>query len=175
MIHVLNTMPALARARTRTSAPLRSARIELERWLARIRFDDLGGIDDLRDPSGDARRSYLRLPTRADCEAWLICWPIGSSAPLHDHGGADGVAAVLTGQLHERRYLASAQRWIEQAWKPGAIIELAVPTCHAVHNLEPRVSYSIHVYAPRLDSMTFYEQNAEGGIERVRQEARSEW
>jgi hypothetical protein len=153
-----------------TSAILRA---ELERWLRRIRFDDLE--PELSQPAAEPRRSYIRLPSGPSSEAWLISWPAGSCAPLHDHGVAQGMAAVLSGELLELRFLRDSQRWAESRWQPGAIIELAARTCHEVHNVSDHMAYSLHVYSPRLDSMTYYGRTADGRIHPLRSEAAHQW
>ena len=48
-------------------------------------------------------------------ELWLIRWPDGSSAPMHDHGGAAGVARVLEGALSERVFVAGRSAGLARA------------------------------------------------------------
>jgi hypothetical protein len=126
--------------------------------------------------SGVVERAYMRLPPAAECwEAWLIRWPPGSLAPLHDHGSAHGLAQVLTGSLSELCFTPRVTVARRRDWKPGAEIELARGTCHEVRNVEARVAYSIHVYAPRLEHMTFYDRAAGGELRPLRQERSREW
>jgi predicted metal-dependent enzyme (double-stranded beta helix superfamily) len=126
--------------------------------------------------AGTIERAYLRLaPAAIRCEAWLIRWPPGSLAPLHDHGAAHGVAHVLRGALHELRFTSGLAAARSRDWKPGAAIELALGTCHEVRNTGLLVAYSIHVYAPRLEHMTFYDRGATGELRPLRQERSREW
>jgi predicted metal-dependent enzyme (double-stranded beta helix superfamily) len=147
------------------------ARLELERWLERMRFERSA----LTGHAHRSERSYVRLSAAVDCEAWLICWPPGSQAPLHDHGRAQGVAAVLSGELSERFYQRSSQLWFTRTWKQGVIVELERHTCHEVHNALAHTAHSIHVYSPRLESMTFYTPTSEGGVRPLRQEEANQW
>lgn len=112
-----------------------------------------------------SRRSYALLTSAADrCEAWLICWPPGTGAPWHDHGAASGLARVIGGVLHEARHVPLAARAAERRWRVGETIELPFGVRHEVQNLASRAAYSLHVYAPRLAHMTFYERNAAGEL-----------
>ncbi|HET6332509.1 MAG TPA: hypothetical protein VFG30_04820 [Polyangiales bacterium] len=126
--------------------------------------------------AGVLERAYLRLsPAALRCEAWLIRWPPGSVAPLHDHGLAHGLAQVVTGTLHELQFAPRVKVARQRDWKPGAEIELPRGTYHEVRNRCARVAYSIHVYAPRLEHMTFYDRGAGGELRPVRQEREREW
>jgi hypothetical protein len=180
--------PPRARAAVRSVDSQRSAaRIELECWRARLSFDDLPRAPTAYAPG--AARSYLRLPACVGCEAWLISWPPDSCSPLHDHGGARGFASVLHGELRECVRLAqpalersnqstrnsSANRWLERAWQTGGVIEIASDACHEVWNASTQTVYSLHVYEPKLASMTFYERTAAGGVRALRDERAEQW
>lgn len=125
-----------------------------------------------REPT---ERSYLRLGVSPGAEAWLIRWPPGSLAPLHDHGAAHGLARVIQGALHEWRFEPGSAHPRLRKWTPSRAVELAHGTCHEVRNLMRDTAYSIHVYAPRLSHMTFFARTASGELEPLRREAASEW
>jgi predicted metal-dependent enzyme (double-stranded beta helix superfamily) len=153
--------------------------IALERALVaccrQVHDQQLVDIFEARE-AGAVERAYLRLePTAIYYEAWLIRWPPGSVAPLHDHGGAHGVAHVLGGALHELRFTPGLAAPQHRDWLPGAEIDLALGTCHEVRNTAQAVAYSVHVYAPRLERMTFYDRGAAGELRPVRQERSREW
>lgn len=120
-------------------------------------------------------RTYRRLTAGPGAEAWLIRWPPGSVAPLHDHGAAHGLARVIRGALHEWRFEPGSAPPCQREWTPGRTIELAHGTCHEVRNPTRETTYSIHVYAPRLAHMTFYARAASGALEPLRREAASHW
>jgi predicted metal-dependent enzyme (double-stranded beta helix superfamily) len=140
-----------------------------------VRDDRLLDLFEARE-AGVTERAYLRLTSAAvRCEMWLIRWPAGSLAALHDHGPAYGVAQVLTGTLHELRFVDGVSAVQRRDWKPGAVIELARGICHEVRNISAQVAYSIHVYSPRLEQMTFYDRGARGELRALRQERSREW
>jgi hypothetical protein len=90
-------------------------------------------------------------------DAWLISWPPGGAVEFHDHGESAGAFVVLHGTLVElepsevdgalhRRSLSSGAR---RAVTPGAV--------HDVVNESATPALSVHVYAPPLRTMTFYD------------------
>jgi predicted metal-dependent enzyme (double-stranded beta helix superfamily) len=140
-----------------------------------VRDERLLDLFEARE-AGAVERAYLRLsPAAIRCEAWLIRWPPGTLAAIHDHGPAFGVAQVLTGTLHESRFTHGVSAAQHRDWKPGAEIELARGICHEVRNTGVQVAYSIHVYSPRLEQMTFYGRGARGELRPLRQERSREW
>ena len=164
-----STTPSLANA---TEVPaLAAAQRELAHWRARLRFNDLESIDVY---PRDAQRSYVRLPSHAGCEAWLIVWPPGSRAPLHDHGVASALASVLRGELSEALQLGS-DPFIQRTWRAGVTLEIPEGARHEVWNAGERTAYSLHVYTPRLASMTFYEHTEGGGLQVLRSERAEDW
>lgn len=166
------SMPAgVARVRTRNARfdSVRAQR-ELARWQARLASLDLSEWQFL--PRDDSR-SYLRLPSAAGCETWLIHWPPGSGAPLHDHGEASAVAMVLRGELRERSFFRG--EWSERLWQTQLAVELPKSIRHAVWNESSEDAYSVHVYAPQLSSMTFYEHTADGALTAIRSEGAEQW
>jgi hypothetical protein len=146
------------------------ARRELARWQARLASLDLSQWQYL---PRDDNRSYLRLPSASGCETWLIRWPPGSSAPLHDHGDASAVALVLRGELRERAFYRG--ECLERLWQTQLVIELPKDVRHAVWNESSEDAYSVHVYAPQLTSMTFYEHTADGSLKAIRSEGAEQW
>jgi hypothetical protein len=146
------------------------ARCELERWQVRLAAMDLG---DWQFHPRDKSRSYLRLPSLSECETWLIRWPPGSEAPLHDHGDASAVAWVLRGQLREQVFSATGA--FERGWQSHDSIELPKYIRHAVWNESKQDAYSVHVYAPSLARMTFYEHTASGILRAIRTEEATQW
>ena len=149
------------------------AQRELWYWRRRLLFDSTLASGAVY-PRG-AKRSYLRLPSRAGCEAWLICWPPGARSPLHDHGGASALATMLSGELHETLQSPEDQRWSQRVWHAYEAIELPADTRHEVWNASDVTAYSLHVYAPRLASMTFYERLRDGEVLALRHERADQW
>jgi predicted metal-dependent enzyme (double-stranded beta helix superfamily) len=150
---------------------LAAARRELSRWRARLCFDDL---ETLGVYPRDAQRSYLRLPSRGGCEVWLIVWPPGSRAALHDHGEASAVASVLCAELRESLALGAGP-FSQRTWQAGAVLEIPRGARHEVWNAGEQTAYSLHVYTPKLASMTFYERTPSGALTPLRSERAEDW
>ena len=146
------------------------AQRELARWRTRLGSLDL---DEWQFQPRAGSRSYIRLPSLGGCETWLIRWPPGSEAPLHDHGDASAVAQVLRGELRERANLHD--KWFERAWQRQAEVELPKHIRHHVWNESKEDAYSVHVYAPSLARMTFYEHTVNGMLRAIRTEESSQW
>ena len=138
------------------------------------------------------KRWYVPLLEGDDFEAWLLGWPVGEGIELHDHGSSSGAIAVLEGTLLETYIEASD--WVrpggrpfpsgsrrrdqgETPWPPrhrrlpeGALVSFEPDHIHDVVNGGARQALSIHVYSPRLRSMTFYENRPDRGLAAVRTE-----
>ena len=93
-------------------------------------------------------------------EAWVISWPPGGAIELHDHGGSSGAVVVAEGELVET---AVAENWrgtlgttrtVLPAW---ASVTFDRTHVHEIVNMGPDLAISVHVYAPRLTAMTYYE------------------
>jgi predicted metal-dependent enzyme (double-stranded beta helix superfamily) len=114
----------------------------------------------VRHVPGD--RWYLPLLEQDDLCAWLITWAPGTLLPFHDHGTATGALAIVAGELVEE---VSTRSRVEAGLPPshlnrlpaGTIEPLVADLVHEVRNEGLVPAVSIHVYAPRLDGMTFYE------------------
>jgi hypothetical protein len=143
---------------------------ELARWQARLAGQELQHWE--LSPRDD-NRSYVRLPSAPGCETWLIRWPPGSSAPMHDHGEASAVALILRGELRERAF--ADERWFDRIWAVDSTVELPRHIRHTVWNESDQDAYSVHVYAPGLSSMTFYEQCEAGILRAIRTEGAEQW
>jgi predicted metal-dependent enzyme (double-stranded beta helix superfamily) len=146
-----------------TTAPASIAR-ELadaaELWWPRVRRDT-------------GQRWYVPLLEEPDFEAWLLGWPIGQGIELHDHGSSSGALVVVEGTLLETYVDTSdrvAGRLRHRRLPEGASIAFGPDHIHDVVNGGARQALSIHVYSPRLRSMTFYEDTPDRGLAAVRTE-----
>ena len=114
----------------------------------------------VRHVPGD--RWFLPLFEQDDLCAWLISWAPGTLVPLHDHGTATGALAVVGGELVEQ---VSSRARVEAGLPPshvnrlpaGSIEPLVADLVHEVRNEGSVLAVSVHVYAPRLDAMRFYD------------------
>jgi predicted metal-dependent enzyme (double-stranded beta helix superfamily) len=115
---------------------------------------------ELADLATGAERAWRLVADSDAYEAWVIGWPAGGALELHDHGGSRGVVSVVAGSLLETSVahfgdrLALRTRTVSAATSP---LSIGVGRIHDVTNLGPGPALSVHVYSPRLTSMTFFE------------------
>ncbi len=143
--------------------------------LANFSATDLGPFLHFKDERYTRNLVY----NSATFEVIVLCWPPGSSTPIHDHGEQWGWVRVLKGALEETRYSSQDQPDHldeTQVWSPKVHSQQVIPAGRAVaavnskygiHRLaaldEPTVS--LHVYAKPLASCLVF--GAPGGqIER---------
>lgn len=140
-----------------------------ERWQRLVDFDPL-------------TRYYAQLESDERHEAWLLTWLPGQGTPWHDHGHDHGPSAgsfvVLQGVLTEQvagyrsaRDLDDARRATGPAITlgPGDQRSFGGPHLHRVTNVGPDPVVSLHVYAPKLTTMTTY-RSVDGVLEPVADE-----
>ena len=130
---------------------------EVARSLAGQRWEPL---IEFREP-----RWYRRVAEGPGWEAWLLSWLPGQSTGLHDHGGSAGAFAVLRGAVDEVLPLpsrpdsddaeAGRTRLARRRYRAGQV--RAFPA-HHLHDVAAggELAVTLHVYAPRLVSMTRY-------------------
>jgi hypothetical protein len=107
-------------------------------------------------------RWYAPLFSIPGAAGWLITWAPNTGLPAHDHGGAAGTLAVVRGELRERfttteRAAAGAPAWEARRLAAGSLTSFASDHVHEVVNRGVEPAVSIHVYAPGLDEMVFYD------------------
>jgi quercetin dioxygenase-like cupin family protein len=127
-------------------------------------------IPELR---GIHERSWVLLAVTDLFEAWAIGWPPGGRIELHDHGLSKGAVVVVAGTLTETT-VRSTHRGV--ALIGTHRVAAGDHRCfgpHYVHDLindgdEPAIS--VHVYGPRLSTMSYYELTPSGRLDQVRTE-----
>lgn len=124
---------------------------------------------------GTDARWYVPLLVEDDFEAWLLGWPTGEGIELHDHGPSSGALVVVEGTLLETSVAASdwvrpGARLRHRRLPEGSLVSFGPDHIHDVVNSGTRRALSIHVYSPRLRSMTFYENRPDRGLAAVRTE-----
>jgi len=123
-----------------------------------------------------AEREWQLVAESEAFEAWIIGWPSGGSLELHDHGGSRGMLSVVAGRLVETSVaqlgarLTLRARTVSAATRPLWIGRNRV---HDLTNRGPGPALSVHVYSPRLTSMTFFAM--EGGKLQVRRTEHLGW
>ena len=164
-----DTLPAPVLPGLRLGSVLQRLVTEVD-WASRVRYD----VD---------RRWYGRLdvdasPDGVAVEAWLLSWWPGQRTGLHDHGGSAGAFAVLRGQLREDTVRAPAGSPPQLRGRTLRASEQRVFGPHHLHeviNDGPEPAVSIHVYAPRLTSMTRYRWTEHGPEVTAVEKAGTDW
>jgi predicted metal-dependent enzyme (double-stranded beta helix superfamily) len=112
------------------------------------------------DVDRPSRRTRDLMVVSEDFEAWVVAWPSGGSIELHDHGEAVGAVVVAKGQLVETVVsgpVGAALGTKSTVLSQGSSISFGATHVHDIINVGPDTAVSVHVYAPRLTSETFYE------------------
>ncbi len=129
-----------------------------------------GDIAELR---GLARRSWILLAVTDLFEAWAIGWPPGGRIELHDHGESHGAVAVATGALVES-IVQPTTRGVAllgtHRIPAGQYRRFGPHYVHDIINDGDDDAVSVHVYGPRLDTMTYYRLDGRGRLEAGRTE-----
>ena len=125
------------------------------------------------DAPGVTERSWRLVARTRDFEAWLIAWPVGGRVELHDHGRSRGAMSVIGGRLVEavpQRQDSGRLSLVVRAARAGETLGFDAGHVHDVVNRGPEPALSLHVYSPRLRSMTFYSMEVDRLVPR-----RVEW
>ena len=110
-----------------------------------------------RAPRG---RGWELMASGALFEAWVITWPPGGGIELHDHGESAAVIAVRSGDLvetHVARADAGGVALRSRTLRSGDVTAVDRHHVHDIVNASGMESTSVHVYSPRLTSMTYYD------------------
>jgi len=110
-------------------------------------------------------RSWEILASSETFEAWVIGWPPGGAIELHDHGDSAGAVVVAGGELVETLVAEQTDGSVtttSRTMEEGTSWTMSRRYVHDVVNLSSAAAVSVHVYAPRLTSMTHY--RIDGGL-----------
>jgi predicted metal-dependent enzyme (double-stranded beta helix superfamily) len=143
---------------------------ERAQWLPTVQFDA-------------AQRWYRRVDTShlgdaLDVEAWILSWLPGQGTGLHDHGGASGAFAVVTGTLHEhsaRTGLSGPPRLLTSSRTSGQLRTFGSHHLHDVVNVGNEPAVSVHVYSPTITTMTRYRWTRRGAVVTAVERAGADW
>lgn len=109
------------------------------------------------------RRWYAHLLHTGTLEVWLIGWGVGQDTDLHDHGGSSGAVAVCGGALDEQHTVLGHRGSLRtRTHDRSALLEFGPTYVHNLGNIGPGPATSVHVYAPPLKCMNFYEHTDAG-------------
>jgi predicted metal-dependent enzyme (double-stranded beta helix superfamily) len=115
--------------------------------------------------SHPSTRTGRRVLVTDAYDAWLLRWPPGTRVAPHDHGGSAGAFAVVAGELTELRWHGALRS--ARTVEPGQVVTIDPDVVHDVVATGPDAAYSLHVYAPPLSSMGFYDSAGVGLVERL--------
>jgi predicted metal-dependent enzyme (double-stranded beta helix superfamily) len=124
-----------------------------------------GAHEVVLDPD---RRWYRRLHADPFVDVWLISWVAEQSTELHDHAGSLGALTVVSGVLHEQRWVPSAGALRTRRLRAGRGATFALGHVHDVVNTEPAHAVSVHAYSPPLTAMSYYAVDDSGALRRTR-------
>jgi predicted metal-dependent enzyme (double-stranded beta helix superfamily) len=113
-----------------------------------------------RDLGRPQRRHWELLAAADEVEAWVIAWPPGGAIEFHDHGASSGAVVVTAGQLTESEVFAGPDGSAvvhTRELVAGASVVFGTGHLHDLVNRSESPAVSVHVYAPRLTEMTFYD------------------
>jgi hypothetical protein len=128
------------------------------------------GIAGLRSGS---ERTWVLVAVTDLFEAWAIGWPPGGKIELHDHGPSRGAVVVAAGALTETTVRATEHGVALIGTHRLGVGDHSQFGSHYVHDLSNHgdgAAVSVHVYGPRLTTMTYYGLDQCGRLGTVRTE-----
>ena len=116
-----------------------------------------------------AQRRWVELDSSPYLQIWLLCWPAGTGTSWHDHGDSAGAFLTVSGTLREQT--SHGHRRIDRTLIAGQGRSFGPNHVHHVSNVGLETAFSVHLYTPRLTTMTRYELTPTGlqvmGIDRA--------
>jgi len=106
---------------------------------------------------GMTTRRWELLAASDTFEAWVIGWPPGGTIALHDHGDSAGAVVVAGGELVETLVAEGFDGSVSTSSRTmiaGTSWSMGSRHVHDVVNHGSLPAVSVHIYAPRLTSMT---------------------
>jgi hypothetical protein len=122
---------------------------------------------------GVTERSWVLLAVTDLFEAWAISWPAGGSIELHDHGRSHGAVVIAAGALVETTVRVSRGGVAvigSHRLSAGEHRRFGPHYVHDLTNDDALPAVSVHVYGPRLTTMSYYGLSTDGRLDRVRTE-----
>jgi predicted metal-dependent enzyme (double-stranded beta helix superfamily) len=119
------------------------------------------------------QRSWVLLAVTDLFEAWAIGWPPGGHIELHDHGQSNGAVTVVRGALTETTVRATDRGVALIGTHHVGAGDHRTFGPHYVHDLTNDGlddAISVHVYGPKLKTMTYYEMDPHGRLDTTRTE-----
>ena len=110
-------------------------------------------------------RYFAQLYRDENVDVWLICWLEQQETGFHDHDRSSGAVYVCEGTLLEDRLNFNGRGFVEttRKWVAGTVFDFDAAYIHRMRG-GPEPSTSIHVYAPALWRMGYYEPDRSGAL-----------
>ena len=108
-------------------------------------------------------RTGARVLSNETFDVWLLRWPRGTGVDPHDHGASVGGFAVVEGVLEEIRWRDGVRS--SHVVRPGQVATVERGVVHDVVGVTDG-ALSVHVYAPPLRAMTFYDESGQLAVRR---------
>lgn len=116
-----------------------------------------------------AERRWVELDSSPYLQIWLLSWPVGTDTGWHDHGPSAGAFLTVSGTLREQTQ--HGHRRVDRTLIAGEGRSFGPKHIHLVANVGLETALSVHLYTPRLTSMTRYAVTPAGleatGVDRV--------
>ena len=119
------------------------------------------------------QRHFHRLVHEPHMTVWLICWMPGHDTGFHDHDGAAGAVAVVSGAVCEERLRFAAAPARTEA-SAGDVLTFGPDDIHRVTHLAGAPAVTIHAYSPELRRMGAYFEGPGGVLLRRAQDEDTE-
>jgi predicted metal-dependent enzyme (double-stranded beta helix superfamily) len=118
-------------------------------------------------------RRWVELDSSPYLQIWLLWWPPGTHTGWHDHGDSAGAFLVAGGTLLEQTL--QGRRRQDRSLTAGQGRSFGPKHTHHVANAGSQGALSVHLYTPRLTSMTQYDATPAGLRVRTIERAGVSW
>jgi predicted metal-dependent enzyme (double-stranded beta helix superfamily) len=116
-------------------------------------------LPNLVDP-GSGERHWVELDSSPYLQVWLLSWPAGTHTGWHDHGDSAGAFFIVRGVLQEQTL--QGHRCKDRTVFAGDGRSFGPKHVHHVANVGVETAVSLHLYTPRLTTMTQYDVGPAG-------------
>jgi len=118
---------------------------------------------------GSGQRHWVELDSSPYLQIWLLCWPAGTHTGWHDHGDSAGAFLSVSGTLLEQTFSGGLRG--DRIFIAGQGRAFGPNHIHHVANVGVEPALSVHLYTPRLTTMTRYAETPTGlqpkGVDKV--------
>jgi predicted metal-dependent enzyme (double-stranded beta helix superfamily) len=125
-------------------------------------------LPNLLDPDAGERR-WVELDSSPYLQIWLLSWPAGTHTGWHDHSESAGAFLVFRGSLLEQT--AHGKLREHRTLIAGEGRSFGPNHIHHVANVGAQRALSVHLYTPRLTTMTRHVGTSAGlqpnGVDKV--------